>query len=82
MVRFACPNSAREKPRRDRHPIHLQWISSHVRLPWNVATHNLAKATVRDPVDPEDHRVLTSTEIYSRAKELIGRTWVVPPVRP
>ncbi|GFS78713.1 uncharacterized protein TNCV_3148821 [Trichonephila clavipes] len=26
--------------------------------------------------------VLTSTEIYSRAKELICRTWVVPPVHP
>ncbi|GFV15528.1 uncharacterized protein TNCV_4835541 [Trichonephila clavipes] len=26
--------------------------------------------------------VLTSTEIYSRAKELICRTWVVPPVQP
>ncbi|GFS98603.1 RNase H domain-containing protein [Trichonephila clavipes] len=31
-------------------------------------------------VDREDHMVLTSTEIYSRAKELICRTWVVPPV--
>ncbi|GFV51702.1 hypothetical protein TNCV_1320581 [Trichonephila clavipes] len=40
---------------------------------------DLAKA---DPVDPEDHMVLKSTEIYSRAKELICRTWVVPPVHP
>ncbi|GFX10745.1 uncharacterized protein TNCV_147871 [Trichonephila clavipes] len=35
-----------------------------------------------DPVDPEDRMVLTSTEIYSRAKELICRTWVVPPLHP
>ncbi|GFX00851.1 uncharacterized protein TNCV_4578181 [Trichonephila clavipes] len=33
-------------------------------------------------VDPEDHMVLTSTEVYSRAKELICKTWVVPPVHP
>ncbi|GFX95851.1 uncharacterized protein TNCV_2084311 [Trichonephila clavipes] len=32
--------------------------------------------------DQEDHMVLTLTEIYSRAKELICRTWVVPPVHP
>ncbi|GFT28457.1 hypothetical protein TNCV_428721 [Trichonephila clavipes] len=32
------------------------------------------------PVDPEDHMVLISTEIYCRAKELICRTWVDPPV--
>ncbi|GFW01758.1 hypothetical protein TNCV_1232581 [Trichonephila clavipes] len=30
------------------------------------------------PVDPQDHRVLTSTEMYSRAKELKCRTWVHP----
>ncbi|GFX68082.1 RNase H domain-containing protein [Trichonephila clavipes] len=33
-------------------------------------------------MNPEDHMVLTSTEIYSRAKELICRTCVVPPVHP
>ncbi|GFU83771.1 hypothetical protein TNCV_2266921 [Trichonephila clavipes] len=27
-----------------------------------------------NPVDPEDHMVLTSTEIYSRAKDLICST--------
>ncbi|GFY11397.1 uncharacterized protein TNCV_3182391 [Trichonephila clavipes] len=34
------------------------------------------------PVDSEDHMALTGTEIYSRAKELICRIWVVPPVHP
>ncbi|GFW31520.1 uncharacterized protein TNCV_4419561 [Trichonephila clavipes] len=43
---------------------------------------DLAKAATSNPVDPEDHMLLTSTEIYSRAKELICRTWVVPPVHP
>ncbi|GFS91653.1 RNase H domain-containing protein [Trichonephila clavipes] len=57
-----------------RHPIHLQWVPSHVDLHRNQAADDLPKA------DPEDHMVLTSTEIYSRAKELIYRTWVVPPV--
>ncbi|GFV89700.1 uncharacterized protein TNCV_826921 [Trichonephila clavipes] len=42
----------------------------------------LAKVATSNPVDPEDHMVLTSTEIYSRAKELICRTWVIPPVHP
>ncbi|GFW01685.1 uncharacterized protein TNCV_4086001 [Trichonephila clavipes] len=42
-------------------------------------TDDLAKAATSDP---EDHGVLTSTEIYSRAKELIYRTWEVPPVHP
>ncbi|GFX86930.1 RNase H domain-containing protein [Trichonephila clavipes] len=63
------------------HPIHLQWVPSHVGLLGNeVADDHLAKAATSNPEDPEDHMVLTSTEIYSRAKELICRTWVVPPV--
>ncbi|GFX40810.1 uncharacterized protein TNCV_3760341 [Trichonephila clavipes] len=33
-------------------------------------------------MDLEDHMVLTSTEIYSRAKELIHKTWFVLPVHP
>ncbi|GFY07977.1 uncharacterized protein TNCV_2580091 [Trichonephila clavipes] len=37
---------------------------------------------LQSSVDPEVHMVLTSTNIYSRAKELICRTWVVPPVHP
>ncbi|GFW03593.1 RNase H domain-containing protein [Trichonephila clavipes] len=41
-----------------------------------------AKAATSNPVDLEHHMVLTSTEIYSRAKELICRTWVVLPVHP
>ncbi|GFW73788.1 uncharacterized protein TNCV_1542421 [Trichonephila clavipes] len=41
---------------------------------------DLVKAATSNPVDPEDQMVLTSTEIYSRDKELICRTWVVPPV--
>ncbi|GFX20438.1 RNase H domain-containing protein [Trichonephila clavipes] len=49
-------------------------------LPGNEVADDLAKAATSNPVDPEDHIVLTSTEIYSRAKELICRTWVVPPV--
>ncbi|GFU90871.1 RNase H domain-containing protein [Trichonephila clavipes] len=48
----------------------------------NEVADDLAKAATSNPVDPEDHMVLTSTEIYSRAKELICRTWVVPPVHP
>ncbi|GFV33102.1 hypothetical protein TNCV_509411 [Trichonephila clavipes] len=35
---------------------------------------DLAMAATSNPVDPEDHMVLTSTEIYSRAIELICRT--------
>ncbi|GFY29616.1 RNase H domain-containing protein [Trichonephila clavipes] len=48
----------------------------------NEAADDLAKAATSNHVDPEDHMVLTSTEIYSRAKELICRNWVVPPVHP
>ncbi|GFT39350.1 uncharacterized protein TNCV_2422581 [Trichonephila clavipes] len=48
----------------------------------NEVVDDLAKAATNNPVDSEDHMVLTSTEIYSRAKELICRTWVVPPVHP
>ncbi|GFW33286.1 homeotic protein antennapedia [Trichonephila clavipes] len=43
---------------------------------------DLAKVATSDPVDPEDPMVLTWTEIYSRAKELIRRIWVVPPIHP
>ncbi|GFW07318.1 RNase H domain-containing protein [Trichonephila clavipes] len=66
----------------DRHPIHLQWVPSHVGLLGNEVTDDLAKAATSNSVDPEDHMVLTSTEIYSSAKELICRNWVVPPVHP
>ncbi|GFU67477.1 RNase H domain-containing protein [Trichonephila clavipes] len=66
----------------DRHPIHLQWVPSHVGLLGNEVADDLAKAATSNPVDPENHMVLTWTEIYSRAKELIRRTWVVPPVHP
>ncbi|GFU75823.1 RNase H domain-containing protein [Trichonephila clavipes] len=48
----------------------------------NEVADDLAKASTSNPVDLEDHMVLTSIEIYSRAKELICRTWVVPPVHP
>ncbi|GFV88785.1 beta,beta-carotene 9',10'-oxygenase [Trichonephila clavipes] len=47
-------------------------------LPGNEVAHDLAAAATNYPVDPEDHMVLTLTEIYSRAKEFICRTWVVP----
>ncbi|GFT26658.1 hypothetical protein TNCV_3604631 [Trichonephila clavipes] len=43
---------------------------------------DIAKAATSNPVDPEDHMILTSTKINSEAKELICRTWVVPPVHP
>ncbi|GFY33703.1 RNase H domain-containing protein [Trichonephila clavipes] len=66
----------------DRHPIHLQWVPSHVGLLGNEVADDLAKAATSNPVDPEDHMVLTSTEIYSKAQELICRTWVVPHVHP
>ncbi|GFU41509.1 RNase H domain-containing protein [Trichonephila clavipes] len=66
----------------DRHPIHLQWVPSHVDLIGNEVADDLAKAATSNPVDPEGHMVLTSSEIYSRAKELLYRTWVVPPVHP
>ncbi|GFV64121.1 RNase H domain-containing protein [Trichonephila clavipes] len=49
---------------------------------WEKVADDLAKAATSNPVDPEDHMVHTSTEIYSRAKELICRTWEVPPVQP
>ncbi|GFY29861.1 RNase H domain-containing protein [Trichonephila clavipes] len=58
----------------DRHPIHLQWVPSHVGLLGNEVVDDLAKAATSNPVDPENHTILTSTEIYSRAKELICRT--------
>ncbi|GFX00960.1 RNase H domain-containing protein [Trichonephila clavipes] len=61
----------------DRHPIHLQWVPC-----GEEVADELAKAATSNPVDPENHMVLTSTEIYSTAKELIYRTWVVPPVHP
>ncbi|GFV31612.1 RNase H domain-containing protein [Trichonephila clavipes] len=66
----------------DRHPIHLQWVPSHVGLLGNEVADDLAKASTSNPGDPKNYMVLTSTEIYSRAKELICRTWVVPPVHP
>ncbi|GFV85167.1 putative RNA-directed DNA polymerase from transposon BS [Trichonephila clavipes] len=56
--------------------------SSHVGLLGNEVADDLAKAATSNPVHPENHMVLTSTEIYSKAKELICRTWVVPPVHP
>ncbi|GFU76343.1 uncharacterized protein TNCV_285431 [Trichonephila clavipes] len=43
---------------------------------------NIPKAAASDPVDPEDHVVLKSTEIYFRANELICRTWLVSRVYP
>ncbi|GFT10099.1 RNase H domain-containing protein [Trichonephila clavipes] len=61
----------------DQHPIHLQWVPSNVGLLGNEVADDLAKAANSNPVDPEDHMVLTSTEIYSRAKELICRTWAM-----
>ncbi|GFX86047.1 RNase H domain-containing protein [Trichonephila clavipes] len=64
----------------DRHSIHLQWVPSHVGLLGNKVADDLAKVATSNPVDPENHMVLTLTEIYSRTKEFICRTWVVPPV--
>ncbi|GFU92732.1 RNase H domain-containing protein [Trichonephila clavipes] len=60
----------------DRHLIHLQWVPSHVGLLGNEGTDDLAKAATSNPVDPEDHMVLTLTKIYFRNKELICRAWV------
>ncbi|GFV84781.1 uncharacterized protein TNCV_4297631 [Trichonephila clavipes] len=73
---------ATESSLKDRHPIHLQWIPSHVVLLGNEVPADLAKAATSNPVDPENRMILTSTEIYSRAKEFICRIWVVPPVHP
>ncbi|GFW49714.1 RNase H domain-containing protein [Trichonephila clavipes] len=58
----------------DQHPIHLQWVPSQVGLPRNEVVDDLAKVATSDPVDLENHMVLTSIEIYSRATELICRT--------
>ncbi|GFX03103.1 hypothetical protein TNCV_4288861 [Trichonephila clavipes] len=51
----------------------LQTFPSHVGLLGNEVADDLAKAATSNTVDPDDHMVLTSTEIYSRAKELICR---------
>ncbi|GFV11607.1 RNase H domain-containing protein [Trichonephila clavipes] len=66
----------------DRHAIHLQGVPSHVGLLGNEVADDLAMAATSNPVDSENHMALISTEIYSRAKELICGTWVVPPVHP
>ncbi|GFW71845.1 RNase H domain-containing protein [Trichonephila clavipes] len=52
------------------------------RLPGNEVADDLAKVAASDSVDLEDHMVLTSTEFYSRAKELLRRAWVLIPVHP
>ncbi|GFX49986.1 RNase H domain-containing protein [Trichonephila clavipes] len=65
-----------------RHPIHLQWVPSHARLPGNEVADDLAKAAASGPENRKAHMVRSSTEIYSSAKELICRTWVVPTVHP
>ncbi|GFX90024.1 RNase H domain-containing protein [Trichonephila clavipes] len=76
-------NTIKSKKLSYRHPIHLQWVPSHVSLPGNEVANDLAKVVATsDPVDTEDHVVLTSTKIYSRAKELLCRTWVLPLVHP
>ncbi|GFT67174.1 RNase H domain-containing protein [Trichonephila clavipes] len=66
----------------DRHPIYLQWVPSHGGLTGDKVADDFAKTAASDPVDPEDHMMLASSEIYSMAKELICRAWVVPPVHP
>ncbi|GFW43311.1 RNase H domain-containing protein [Trichonephila clavipes] len=57
-------------------------ISTDGSLLGNLVVDDLAKAATSNSVDPENHMVLTSTEIYFRAKEFICRPWVVPPVHP
>ncbi|GFU34129.1 RNase H domain-containing protein [Trichonephila clavipes] len=59
----------------DRHSIHQQWVPSYVGLLGNEVVDDLAKVATSNPVDPEDHMVLTSTKNYFRAKELTRRTW-------
>ncbi|GFT81423.1 uncharacterized protein TNCV_3672991 [Trichonephila clavipes] len=54
--------------------IHLQCVLSHVGLPGKKVLDDLANSDSSDPVDAKDNTVLTSTDIYSRAKELICRT--------
>ncbi|GFT60650.1 uncharacterized protein TNCV_3583721 [Trichonephila clavipes] len=66
----------------DRIPLDAAKIYTDGSFLGNEVADDLAKAATSNPVDPEDHMVLTSTEIYSRAKELICRTWVVPHVYP
>ncbi|GFW61555.1 RNase H domain-containing protein [Trichonephila clavipes] len=60
-------------------PLDAAKIHTDFSLLENEVADDLAKAAASNPVDTEDHMVLTSTEIYSRAKELICRTWIVPP---
>ncbi|GFX45694.1 RNase H domain-containing protein [Trichonephila clavipes] len=59
-------------------PLDAEKIYTDGSLLGNEVADDLAKTAASNPVDPEDHMVLTSTEIYSRAKELICRTWIVP----
>ncbi|GFX49090.1 RNase H domain-containing protein [Trichonephila clavipes] len=71
-------------------PIHLQWVPSQrdynllVGLLGNEVcrTTNYCEGGYKQSCGSGNHMVLTSTEICSRAKELICRTWVVPPVHP
>ncbi|GFT82224.1 uncharacterized protein TNCV_2272861 [Trichonephila clavipes] len=63
-------------------PTNKSILTDYEDLLGNEVADDLAKAATSNPVDSEDHMVLTSTEIYSRAKELICRTWVVPPLHP
>ncbi|GFW04233.1 hypothetical protein TNCV_2669981 [Trichonephila clavipes] len=58
----------------DRHPIHLQWVPSSCRPVREQSSGRPCEGGNQRSVDPEDHMVLTSTEIYYRAKELICRT--------
>ncbi|GFU77344.1 RNase H domain-containing protein [Trichonephila clavipes] len=59
---------------------YLSKVPSHVGLPGNEVADDLVKASANDPADPEDHMVLTSTEIYSSSKELLSKTRVVRPL--
>ncbi|GFY10945.1 RNase H domain-containing protein [Trichonephila clavipes] len=62
----------------DLHPIHLQWVPSHVGLLGNEVADDLAKVATSNLVDPEDHMVLHRL----RSTPFLKNQYAEPPVQP